>query len=114
MISQKQIEEWLQEFSDVWGDYPFGEEVVAYKRGDKAVDEGRMFALIQEGSVPVRLSLRCDPQLALILREKYETILPGQNLNKKQWNTIICSGQLNDEETRDLINHAYQQVEVQE
>lgn len=86
-------------------DYPFGEGVAVYKHGDK------MFALIQEGKTPAHLSLKCDPGLAETLREKYETVLPGYHLNKKHWNTIICSGQLNDEEVFDLIRHSYQLVD---
>ena len=66
-----------------------------------------MFALIAEGSDPVRLSLKCDPQLATLLREKYETVLPGYHLNKKHWNTLILSGQLPWEEVQDLIRHSY-------
>lgn len=69
-----------------------------------------MFALIQEGSDPVRLSLKCDPQLAELLREKYETVLPGYHLNKKHWNTIICTGQVPTEELQDFIRHSYELV----
>lgn len=88
-------------------DYPFGENVAVYKVGD---EKGKMFALIQEGSQPVRLSLKCDPTLAELLREKYETVLPGYHLNKKHWNTIICSGQVPEDELRDLIRHSYELV----
>lgn len=86
-------------------DYPFGESVAVYKIGD---EKGKMFALIAEGSSPVRISLKCDPGLAELLREKYETVLPGYHLNKRHWNTIICSGQLPEEELRDLVRHSYE------
>ena len=85
-------------------DYPFGEDVAVYKVKDK------MFALIAEKKVPVRLSLKCDPLLAETLRQKYESVLPGYHLNKKHWNTIILSGQLNDQEVKDLILHSYNLV----
>jgi hypothetical protein len=71
-----------------------------------------MFALIAEGSDPVRLSLKCDPQLSKLVRDKYETVLPGYHLNKKHWNTIICSGQLQKEELKDLINEPRSKNEV--
>lgn len=71
---------------------------------------GKMFALIAMGSKPVRVSLKCDPQLAETLREEYESVLSGYHLNKKHWNTIICSGQLDDEQIKDLIRHSYQLV----
>jgi len=85
-------------------DYPFGEGVAVYKVNDK------MFALVKEGSDPVRISLKCDPQLAKHLREKYESVMPGYHLNKKHWNTIVMSGQLEWEEVQDLIRHSYQLV----
>lgn len=69
-----------------------------------------MFAIISEKSSPLRISLKCDPLLAQTLREKYESVLPGYHLNKKHWNTIILSGQLEREEVIDLINHSYDLV----
>lgn len=66
-----------------------------------------MFALIAEGKQPLRLSLKCDPRLSEILREKYETVMPGDHLNKKHWNTIILSGRPDWEEVQGLIEHSY-------
>lgn len=85
-------------------DYPFGEGVAVYKVGE------RMFALIQEGKEPVSLSLKADPQLSQVLREKYETVLPGYHLNKKHWNTLILTGQLPWDEVQALIRHSYDLV----
>ena len=107
MTDRATIVEHINSLPGVVMDYPFGEDVVVYKIGD---EKGKMFALIQEGTDPVRLSLKCDPTLAELLREKYETVLPGYHLNKKHWNTIICSGQVPDDELRDLIRHSYELV----
>ena len=85
-------------------DYPFGEGTAVYKTGVK------MFALISEGTDPLRLSLKCDPQLATLLREKYETVMPGHHLNKKHWNTILLTGQIEWEEVQDLIKLSYKLV----
>ena len=97
------IKHMLTNLPNVVLDYPFGKDVAVYKVGSI---EGRMFALVSETTVPVRLSLKCDPQLAELLREKYESVLPGYHLNKKYWNTIICSGQVPDDELGDLIRHS--------
>ncbi len=78
--------------------------------GDKESGEGKLFAIIADGSTPLRVSLKCDPELAVTLREKYETVLPGYHLNKKHWNTIICSGQLSDDEVKDLALLSYRLV----
>lgn len=109
-MTHKELEEYLLSFPNAWLDFPFGEDVAVYKIGHKEVGEGKMFALIQNESKPLRVSLKCDPHLAETLREKYETVVPGYHLNKKHWNTIICTGQLSDEEVKDLANLSYQLV----
>jgi len=109
-MTHKDIESYILSFPNTWLDYPFGEGTSVYKVGDKAAGEGKMYALIDDASKPLRLSLKCDPNLAETLREKYETVVPGYHLNKKHWNTIICSGQLSDEEIKDLVRHSHDLV----
>jgi predicted DNA-binding protein (MmcQ/YjbR family) len=106
-MTHKELEQYILTMRGAILDYPFGKDVAVYKVGD---EKGKMFALISEGSKPVRVSLKCDPQLALNLREKYESVLPGYHLNKKHWNTIICSGQLSQDEIFDLVRHSYELV----
>jgi predicted DNA-binding protein (MmcQ/YjbR family) len=107
-MNQKQVEEYILSMPNSWLDYPFGEEVAVYKVG--AQPEGKMFALISEGKTPVRLSLKCDPELSKLLRDKYEEVMPGYHLNKKHWNTMILTGQLTWEEVQGLIRHSYELV----
>ena len=103
-MTHKEIEKYLLSLPGAELDYPFGPEVAVYKAGDK------MFALVREKTEPLQLSLKCDPQLAEILRAKYETVLAGYHLNKKHWNTILVTGQLPWEEVKGLIDHSYQLV----
>lgn len=109
-MTHKELEEYLLSFPKTWLDYPFGEGTSVYKIGKKEDGEGKLFAIIADNSSPLRVSLKCDPILAETLREKYETVVPGYHLNKKNWNTIICTGQLSDEEVKDLANLSYQLV----
>lgn len=109
-MTHKELEDYLLGFPNTWLDFPFGEEAAVYKVGHKETGEGRMFAIIASDSQPLRVSLKCDPQLAEILREKYESVLPGYHLNKKHWNTVICSGQLSDDEIKDLARLSYELV----
>lgn len=104
MLDHKTIEDYILSMPNSVRDYPFGEEVAVYKVNEK------MFALIQEGKTPVRVSLKCDPQLSVLLREKYESVMPGYHLNKKHWNTVIASGQLPWEELQGLILLSYNLV----
>lgn len=85
-------------------DFPFGEDIAVYKVSNK------MFAIMPIGKDPVRISLKCDPQLAELLREKYDTVQPGYHLNKQHWNTIVLSGEVPEQEVKDLIDHSYQLV----
>ncbi len=103
-MNHKTVEEYVLSMPYAKLDYPFGEDVAVYKVKDK------MFALISEKTDPLRISLKCDPQLSLILREKFETVLEGYHLNKKHWNTVILSGQLPWEEIQGLIVHSYNLV----
>ncbi|MDB5159826.1 MAG: hypothetical protein JWO99_89 [Candidatus Saccharibacteria bacterium] len=109
-MTHKELEEYLLSFSNSWLDYPFGEDTAVYKVGHKETGEGKIFALIAQGSNPLRVSLKCDPVLAETLREKYETVVSGYHLNKKHWNTIICTGQLDNEEIKDLARLSYNLV----
>ena len=109
-MTHKEFEQYLLKFPNTWLDYPFGEGTSVYKVGDKATGNGKLFAIIADGSKPLRVSLKCDPLLAVNLREKYESVQPGYHLNKKHWNTIICTGQLSDDEVYDLARLSYQLV----
>lgn len=103
-MTHKQVEDYILSMPNARLDYPFGEGVAVYKVQDK------MFALITEGEEPVQISLKGDPQLNVILREKYETIMPGYHLNKKHWNTMVLTGQLPWEEIQGFIRHSYDLV----
>lgn len=100
-ITHKLVEKYILSLPDARLDYPFGEGTAVYKVKDK------MFALIREKKDPVNLSLKCDPTLGVLLRDKYESVMPGYHLNKKHWITLIASGQLSWQEIKDLIQHSY-------
>lgn len=103
-MDHKTVEDYILSLPNAWLDYPFGEGVAVYKAGDK------MFALVSEGKQPVQLSLKCDPALSKLLREKYDEVMPGYHLNKKHWNTLVLAGQLPWEEVQGLIRHSYNLV----
>ena len=106
-MTHKDIEEFLLAFPGTWLDFPFGEGTSVYKVGNKELGEGKLFAIVPDNSKPLKVSLKCDPQLAQNLRDKYESVLPGYHLNKKHWNTILITGQLSDDEIKDLARHSY-------
>jgi predicted DNA-binding protein (MmcQ/YjbR family) len=108
MKTHKQLEDYILSLPNTKLDFPFGKEVSVYKVS--VGNEEKMFALIPEGKTPLSISLKCDPQLAVLLREKYESVMQGYHLNKKHWNTILLTGQLTDDELTGLIIHSYNLV----
>ncbi|HMH31091.1 MAG TPA: MmcQ/YjbR family DNA-binding protein [Methylomirabilota bacterium] len=103
-MDHKTVEEYILGMPNARLDYPFGEGVAVYKVG------GKMFALIREGKTPVQLSLKCDPELSKVLREKYDEVQPGYHLNKKHWNTLVLTGQMEWEDVQGLVTHSYNLV----
>lgn len=85
-------------------DMPFGEDVLVFRVGDK------MFALAPLDEVPATVNLKCDPDLALELRDRYEEIQPGYHMNKKHWNTVEIDSGIPDVELRRMIDHSYELV----
>jgi predicted DNA-binding protein (MmcQ/YjbR family) len=109
-MTHEELHDYLLTFPNTWLDFPFGEGTSVYKIGHKETGEGKIFAIIADGSKPLRVSLKCDPGLAERLRETYETVVPGYHLNKKHWNTIIMTGQMPDDEFRSLVQISYRLV----
>ncbi|MCP5542998.1 MAG: MmcQ/YjbR family DNA-binding protein [Akkermansiaceae bacterium] len=83
---------------------PFGPEVLVYKVA------GKMFALTVPDDFPARLNLKCDPERAVDLRDRYEGITPGYHMNKRHWNTVRLDGSVPGDLLRDLIGHSYELV----
>lgn len=70
----------------------------------------KMFAtLTAEGGSP-RVSLKCDPDLAVQLREQYPAVHPGFQMNKKHWNTIMLDGTIPPAQIQRMIDHSYQLI----
>ncbi len=108
-MDHKLLHDYLLSMPNAWLDYPFGEDVAVYKIGGspELPEGGKMFALVSETKDPLQISLKCDPTLAKLLREKYETVMEGHHLNKKHWITVVLTGQLSSEEVEAQIRHSY-------
>jgi predicted DNA-binding protein (MmcQ/YjbR family) len=84
--------------------FPFGPETSVFKVA------GKMFALSRLGADSLRVSLKCEPQLAEALRAAHVAVLPGYHLNKRHWNTVIIDGSLSDDAIGDMIEDSYDLV----
>ena len=85
-------------------DMPFGEDTLVFRV------LGKIFALTSLDTERCRVNLKCDPDYAIELREKYAAIVGGYHMNKKHWNTVECETGLDDALIRALIDHSYSLV----
>lgn len=82
---------------------PFGPNILVLKVA------GKMFAATDIDNFE-SINLKCDPALAIELREQYDSVLPGYHMNKKHWNTVLMDGTIPDAKIRHWINHSYDLV----
>ncbi|MDR1938204.1 MAG: MmcQ/YjbR family DNA-binding protein [Tannerellaceae bacterium] len=71
---------------------------------------GKMFALIPLDSTALRVILKCEPEQALELRERYDCVVPAHHFNKKYWNTIYLNRDMRDEDVKQWILHSVDEV----
>ena len=72
--------------------------------------QGKMFALIPLDNPETQISLKCDPERAVQLREEYEAIVQAWHFNKKHWNTVFIKPSISRKFLCELINHSYDLV----
>jgi predicted DNA-binding protein (MmcQ/YjbR family) len=84
--------------------FPFGPETSVFKVS------GKMFALSRLGAESLRVSLKCEPQLAEALRAAHPAVLPGYHLNKRHWNTVVIDGSLPAKMIKNMIEDSYDLV----
>lgn len=85
-------------------EFPFGPETSAFKVA------GKIFALSRLSDHPLRVSLKCDPWLAVELRKAHVAVIPGYHLNKRHWNTVTIDGSLSDAIISDMVEDSYDLV----
>ncbi len=80
--------------------FPFDEDTLVFK-------VGKMFLLADLVSIPARINLKCDPEIAVELREKFDSVIPGYHMSKKHWNTVILDNSIPDELILKWIDDSY-------
>jgi len=99
-MNRETVTAWCLDKPGAWEDTPFGPEPLVAKVASK------MFAIVG-GTDPVHLSLKCDPETALMLRQEFEAVKPGYHLNKTHWNTVVLDGSVPEKDVRWMIDHSY-------
>lgn len=81
--------------------FPFGPETLVFKV------KGKVFLLAPLEKQPLQFNVKCDPEKAIELREKFASILPGYHMNKKLWNTVIADGSISTYQLQEFIDDSY-------
>lgn len=89
---------------DVEETLPFGPDTLVYKAN------GKIFLLTGLDEEQLSFNVKCDPDLAIELREQYTCVLPGYHMNKKHWNTIVVDSSVPAKLLKEWIDHSYDLV----
>jgi len=99
----EQFREYCLSLKGVTEEFPFGENTLVYKV------MGKMFALTDLENFE-SINLKCDPETAIELRERYDGVTPGYHMNKKHWNTVATRAGIPDKLLYEWIRHSYDLV----
>ena len=103
-MNVEQLHNYAMGLGDVEESLPFGPDTIVYKINNK------IFLLLASDEDPLRFNVKCNPDLAIELREKHSSVLPGYHINKKHWNTIVVDGLLSTNQLKEFIKHSFDLV----
>ena len=100
---------WQEKMAGDLGDFEreTGEKILS--KMTEGEEPKAIFAIIHDGSKPLKVEMKTGAQLARILREK-ESVVPSKFMSEREWNLIIGQGQVSAEELRDLFRLSYRLV----
>jgi len=84
---------------------PFGNDTLVFK-----TPKGKIFLILPLDKHPITFNVKCDPDEAIELREKYPAVQPGYHMNKKHWNTVTVDGSLSIKMIKSFIDDSYDLV----
>lgn len=71
--------------------------------------KGKMFCATDVEDYEL-INVKCEPEEAILLREKYEDVIPGYYMNKKHWNSIRTGGTISDNLLKEWVKKSYDLV----
>ncbi|MEV6675316.1 MmcQ/YjbR family DNA-binding protein [Streptomyces erythrochromogenes] len=102
-MTPAQLREFCLGFNAAVEEFPFTPETSVFKV------KGKVFALSALDAEPLKVNLKCEPELAVRLRAEHEAIAPGYHMNKRHWNTVTVGG-IPDAMLRELVEDSYDLV----
>jgi len=103
-MNLEELREYCLSFKGSTESLPFGDFALVLKV------QGKMFALIPLDNPETQITIKCDPERAISLREEYSVIVPAWHFNKKHWNTVIIDPIISNDFLCELIQHSYDLV----
>ncbi|MCW3117584.1 MAG: hypothetical protein JWM28_1666 [Chitinophagaceae bacterium] len=85
-------------------EFPFGPETLVFKV------KGKVFLLTSLDGEGFQFNVKCDPEKAIELRDRYDAVRPGYHMNKKHWNTVIVDGSIPMQLLTEMIDDSYNLV----
>ncbi len=83
--------------------FPFSNTALVFKIG-------KIFAILDLSKDGRGISLKCDPELAIELREHHPEVTPAWHLNKQNWNGVNLNGNLSSSQIKEWIDYSYELV----
>ena len=103
-MNADQIRNYFLSCPEAIEDFPFGNEVHVFKIRKK------MFGFLAHREGFARVNLKCDPDEAIMLRKRFESVIPGYHMNKIHWNTLVLDGTVPNDEIEVMIENSYDLV----
>jgi predicted DNA-binding protein (MmcQ/YjbR family) len=103
-MTTQELSNFALRLPDAYEDHPFGETPDIYRIS------GRIFAFVMQRNEQPEIAVKCEPNLAGLLRAQYSAVTPGYHLNKRHWNTVLVNSDVPDDEILEMIVHSYEQV----
>ena len=98
------IREYCLSKKGVSEEFPFDEDTLVFKV------MGKIFLLASLEKIPLQVNLKCNPEEAGELRERYDAVIPGYHMNKKHWNTVVIENSIPPREIFSWIDNSYNLV----
>jgi predicted DNA-binding protein (MmcQ/YjbR family) len=103
-LNIEEITEYCLSKKGVTQEFPFDEDTLVLKVMSK------MFLLASLEKIPLQINIKCSPEEAVELREKYDAVIPGYHMNKKHWNTVIVDNSIPPKNIFCWIDNSYDLV----
>jgi predicted DNA-binding protein (MmcQ/YjbR family) len=100
-MNTEEIREYCLAKPAVTESFPFNDTALVFKVA------GKMFAVLDLSEEQRGITLKCDPERALELREHFAEVTPAWHFNKTHWNGIDIYGNVGDTDLKEWIDHSY-------